>query len=62
MNRRKLPRIPIKARELFLAENDKKKGVIKEITYADIDIDGRREKIWGYVIKDLAWDIIPRKP
>ncbi|KAI0991159.1 hypothetical protein K3495_g17028, partial [Podosphaera aphanis] len=32
------------------------------ITYAHFDFDGRQEKIYGYVIQDLAYDVILGKP
>ncbi|KAI0996563.1 hypothetical protein K3495_g11619 [Podosphaera aphanis] len=57
-----LPRIRIPDRKLQLAENGNTENVIKYITYANFDIDGRREKIFGYVIKNLAYDVILGKP
>ncbi|KAI1003431.1 hypothetical protein K3495_g4780 [Podosphaera aphanis] len=57
-----LPRIPVIKRSLQLAENDGKERIINEIIYANFDIDGRREKIFGYIFKDLAYDIIFGKP
>lgn len=38
---RRLPRIPIEARQLKLAEKDEQEKIISYITYMDIDIDGR---------------------
>ncbi|KAI1000299.1 hypothetical protein K3495_g7894 [Podosphaera aphanis] len=52
----------ISQRSLQLAENDGKQRVIDEITCAEFDIDGRREKVFGYIIRDLAYDIILGKP
>ncbi|KAI0996107.1 hypothetical protein K3495_g12074 [Podosphaera aphanis] len=57
-----LPRIRIPDRKLQLAENGNTENVIEYITYADFDIDGRREKIFGYIIKNLAYDVILGKP
>lgn len=56
------PRIKIPKRDLHLAENDGKKRTGHYITYADFDFDGRQERIYGYIIKDLAYDIILGKP
>lgn len=28
------------------------------MTYANLDIDGKKEKAFGYIIKGLAYDII----
>ena len=62
VRQKKLPRIPIKHRELKLAKNDTQKRHIREITYIDLDIDGRKERVWGYVVKDLAYNLILGKP
>lgn len=56
------PRIKIPKRSLHLAENDRKERTIDYITYADFDFDGRQERIYGCVIKDLAYDVILGKP
>ena len=57
-----LPRIKIPSRKLYLARKDGKERTIKYITHASIDIGGRQEKIYGYVIRDLSYDIILGKP
>ena len=62
VKRHKLPRIPIECRGLQLAKNDLQRQVINEITFIDMDIDGRTEKVWGYIIKNLAYDIILGDP
>ncbi|KAL5594252.1 uncharacterized protein BROUX77_006207 [Berkeleyomyces rouxiae] len=62
VKRRGLQRIPVKRRELLLAENDTKKRWISEIAVCDIDIDGRKERVYGYVIPNLAYDMILGKP
>ena len=62
VHQRKLPRIAVVPRELLLAEKDTRKRQITHITYADFDIDGRKERVWGYVIKNLAYPIILGKP
>ena len=59
---RNLPRIQIPSRSLQLAENNGKDRVIDEITFADFDIDGRQERIYGYVISGLSYDVILGKP
>ena len=61
-HQRKLPRIAVVPRELQLAEKDTQKRQITHITYADFDIDGRKERVWGYIIKNLAYPIILGKP
>ncbi|POS81935.1 hypothetical protein EPUL_005965, partial [Erysiphe pulchra] len=56
-----LTEISISPRPLRLA--DGKIGAhITKIACIDIDIDGRREKIWGYVMPNLAYPIILGKP
>ena len=62
VHQRKLPRIVVTPRELQLAEKDTQTRHITHITYADFDIDGRKERVWGYVIKNLAYPIILGKP
>lgn len=60
---RKLPRIEIEPRLLKLAENDRDYSKkISYITFIDMDIDGRRERIFGYIIKELMYDMILGKP
>jgi hypothetical protein len=58
----KLPRIPISYRFLKLAEEDMEKRKISFITYANVDIDGYKERIFGYVIKKLAFSLILGDP
>ena len=53
-----LPRIPIPARDLKLAKNDPHTYKIKDITYCTLDINGRRERIWGYIIRHLHYELI----
>lgn len=62
VHNRKLPRIPIEARPLRLADKDEREKMITHITYADIDINGRCQRIFGYIIKDLSYDLILGKP
>ncbi|KAL5596445.1 uncharacterized protein BROUX77_007129 [Berkeleyomyces rouxiae] len=57
-----LQRMPITKRELRLAENDDKKRWISEIAFCELDIDGRKETVYGYVIPNLAYDMILGKP
>jgi hypothetical protein len=49
----KLPRIPISYKFLKLAEEDMEERKISFITYANVDIDEYKERIFGYVIKML---------
>jgi hypothetical protein len=58
----KLPRIPIEERSLTLAKKDKNSQTIRHITYADVDIDGHKERIFGYVISHLAYPVILGDP
>jgi hypothetical protein len=58
----KLSRIPILYRFLKLAEENMKERKISFITYANVDIDGYKKGIFGYVIKKLAFPIILRDP
>lgn len=62
VTRMRLPRIAIRKRQLKLAKNDEERRVISEITYAEVDIDGHRERVFGYVIKGLAYPIILGDP
>lgn len=55
---RNLPRIAVEERQLKLAKDDDHSHTINHITYVTLDINGRRERIWGYVIKDLHYDLI----
>jgi hypothetical protein len=58
----KLPRISISHRFLKLAEEDMKERKISFITYADVNIDGYKKRIFGYVIKKLAFPLILGDP
>jgi hypothetical protein len=58
----KLPRIFISHKFLKLAEEDMEEKKISFITYADVDIDGYKERIFGYVIKKLAFPLILGDP
>jgi hypothetical protein len=58
----KLSRIFISYRFLKLAEEDIKERKISFITYANVDIDGYKERIFGYVIKKLAFPLILGDP
>jgi hypothetical protein len=58
----KLPRIPIFYKFLKLAEEDIKERKIFFITYANVDIDGYKKRIFGYVIKKLAFPFILEDP
>jgi hypothetical protein len=61
----KLPRIPIKQTAIRLAKKNHKTDrdpVVSHITYATIDIDGRSERVYGYVVEDLSFPIILGKP
>ena len=57
-----MPRFPIKARQLKLAKEDSKQRAITEISCVEIDIDGKHECIKGYIIEDLAYNIILGDP
>ena len=58
VNRANLPRIPINPRELKLAKNDPDSHPISDVTYVTLDINGRRQRLWGYIINDLHYDLI----
>lgn len=45
-----------------MAKNDGEDRHINQISFADFNIDGRQERIYGYVIQDLAYDVILCKP
>lgn len=57
----KLHRVAIQPRSIKLADG-KIGAFISEITCVNMDIDGRQERIWGYVIPKLAYPIIFGKP
>jgi hypothetical protein len=58
----KLPRIPIFYKSLKLAEEDMEERKISFITYANVDIDKYKKRIFGYVIKKLAFPLILKNP
>jgi hypothetical protein len=58
----KLPRIPISYKFLKFAEEDMEERKISFITYANVDIDGYKKRIFGYVIKKLAFSFILKDP
>jgi hypothetical protein len=58
----KLSRIFILYRSLKLAKENMEKRKISFITYADVDIDGYKKRIFGYVIKKLAFPFILGNP
>jgi hypothetical protein len=58
----KLSRIFILYKFLKLAEEDMEERKISFITYANVDIDGYKERIFGYVIKKLAFFLILGDP
>ncbi|KAI0999337.1 hypothetical protein K3495_g8857 [Podosphaera aphanis] len=62
VKRHNLPQLPIESRELKLAKNDTQRRAINNITCVDMDIDGKYKRIWGYVIEDLAYDMILGDP
>lgn len=47
---------------LSLAKNGGRRKIISEITYVNFNINGREEKIFGFVIQGLAYDVILGKP
>jgi hypothetical protein len=58
----KLSRIFISYRFLKFAEEDMEERKIFFITYANVDIDGYKKRIFGYVIKKLAFPLILGDP
>jgi hypothetical protein len=58
----KLLRIFIFYKSLKLAKEDMKKRKISFITYANVDIDKYKKRIFGYVIKKLAFFFILKNP
>jgi CTP:phosphocholine cytidylyltransferase-like protein len=58
----KLSRIFIPYKFLKLAEEDMEERKISFITYANVDIDGYKKRIFGYVIKKLAFPLILGDP
>ena len=62
VKRHNLPQIPIKSRGLKLAKSDVQQRAIYEITCVDMDIDGRNDKVWGYIIENLSCEVILGDP
>jgi hypothetical protein len=58
----KLSRIFILYKFLKLAEENMEEKKISFITYANVDIDEYKKKIFGYVIKKLAFFLILGDP
>jgi hypothetical protein len=58
----KLSRIFIPYKSLKLAEENMKERKISFITYANVDIDGYKKRIFGYIIKKLAFPFILGNP
>jgi hypothetical protein len=54
----KLSRILIPYKSLKLAKKDIKEKKISFITYANVNIDEYKKRIFGYVIKKLAFSFI----
>jgi len=56
-----LPRVPIDAKQLALAKEsheNRKDLHITHMTYATIDINGRAERVYRYIVKGLSFPII----
>lgn len=64
VKRLNLSRIDVPPKQLRLAKDspDDSKIIVKEICWADIDLDGRKSSICGYVINGLAHDLILGEP
>ena len=64
VDRLNLPRINVSPKELRLAKKSDKsnKIFVNEICWADVDLDGKLERIYGYVIEGLAHDLILGEP
>lgn len=62
VNSAKLPRIELEDPRIIKLAKDAPTESIDTITYADIDIDGRKERVFGYVIPGLAHPIILGNP
>jgi hypothetical protein len=58
----KLSRIFIPYKFLKLAEENMKKRMISYITYANVNIDECKKKVFGYIIKKLAFYFILKDP
>ncbi|KAI0996378.1 hypothetical protein K3495_g11801 [Podosphaera aphanis] len=53
-----LPYAAFKPRQLKLAKDDDKSYKIYQITFVTLDISDRKERLWGYVIHGLHYDLI----
>lgn len=62
VHRLRSPRIPVERRRLQLADNTSPNNWITEISCVSLDIEGRAMKVWGYVIRNLSYDLILGKP
>jgi hypothetical protein len=58
----KLSRIFIPYKFLKFAKEDIKEKKISFITYANVDIDKYKKRIFGYIIKKLAFSLILGDP
>jgi len=57
-----LKRIKIKPRRLKLAKDDSDTYQITEVAEFILDLEGRSQRLVGYVVDDLAYDVILGKP
>lgn len=64
VDRLNLPRTKVPPKELRLAKESDKNNqiVVDEICWTDIDLDGKREQIYGYIIEGLAHNVILGEP
>ncbi|KJZ68287.1 hypothetical protein HIM_12322 [Hirsutella minnesotensis 3608] len=53
-----IPRIPVEKRLLKLAKKDEIQHAITDMAFITMDIDGRAERLYGYVIPGLEFDLI----
>lgn len=53
-----LPRIPIPPRPLQLAKDGTPDYNLNSLTYATVDVNGRVERVYGYIIPHLHYDLI----
>lgn len=58
VQKHKLPRILTNFKLMHLAQDKGKHSYITHATFATININGHKEKLWGYIIKDLHYDLI----
>ena len=57
-----LKRKQIEPRRLKLAKDDSDTYQINEVAEFTLDLEGRSQRLVGYVIDDLAYNVILRKP